>query len=146
MRNKQDGFTLLEMLIVVGIIAVIVGVALPNFRGTQDEANNSAAKAELRTIATGLESYATHNDNSFPTKLSDLTKATPKIVSEVPADPFQSGGKEYSYKLSKNKAYYVSWSVGMDRASDITGIGDTGILTGKDDDDIFVTNGTGTFK
>ena len=63
----------------------------------------------------------------------------------VPDDPFRSGSNDYQYARDTNTVYYVVWSYGADRAVDITGVATDGDLAGVNDDDIFVTNGTGVF-
>lgn len=63
--RNASGFTLIELLIVVAIIAILASIAVPNFLEAQVRAKTSAAKATLRTLATGLEAYAVDN-NSYP--------------------------------------------------------------------------------
>ena len=138
----KRGFTLIEMMIVIVVIAILIGVLLPQFRGTQDEAAIQRGRSELRTLATALESYYIHNSNAFPAGLSSLTSATPKIVNSIPDDPFRSGSNDYSYYLSANSSYYVVFSYGPDRAAGITGISNAGVLSGAAGDDICITNGT----
>jgi general secretion pathway protein G len=53
----NKGFTLIELLVVVAIIAILAAIAYPNFMEAQTRANISRVKSDLRTIATGLESY-----------------------------------------------------------------------------------------
>ena len=141
---RRTGFTLIEMMIVIVVIAILIGVLLPNFRGTQDEASENRARSELRTLATAIESYYIHY-NALPTTLTTLITAAPRIVSTVPDDPFRSGGTDYNLAKDTNGVYYVVWSYGRDRAADITGMDTDGTMAGTSDDDIFVTNGTGTF-
>lgn len=143
--KTQRGFTLIEMMIVIAVIAILVGILLPSFRGTQDEAAEQRARAELRTVATALESYFIHNSNAFPSALSGLTSASPRIISSIPDDPFRSGSNDYAYARDSNGVYYAIWSVGRDRAATITGMDTDGTLAGAAGDDIVVTNGTGTF-
>ena len=143
-HDHPRGFTLIEMMIVIVVIAILLGVLLPNFRGVQDEASEQRARSELRTLATALESYYIHNSNAFPSALTSLTTATPRIISAIPNDPFRSS-TAYSYGRDSNGVYYVVWSYGRDRSADITGADTDGTLAGTNDDDIFVTNGTGTF-
>lgn len=140
-KGTAGGFTLIEMMIVIVVISILVGVLLPNFRGTQDEANIQRARSEMRTIATSLESYYIHNSNAFPSALTSLTSVTPRIINRVPSDPF-NGSTAYQYATSSG--YYVVWSYGPDRAADLTGISSAGALTGTQDDDICITNGTAT--
>ena len=49
---NRRGFTLIELLVVISVIAILVGIAIPRFKGMQDEANQSKAKAELRVLQT----------------------------------------------------------------------------------------------
>lgn len=141
-RSTKSAFTLIEMMIVIVVIAILIGVLLPQFRGTQDEASIQRARSELRTLATALESYYIHNSNAFPTTLTTLNTATPRIVSSTPNDPFRTGSNAYTYYLSSNGQYYVVFSYGPNRAAEITGIGTTGTLTGTVTDDVCITNGT----
>ena len=140
--KRRGGFTLIEMMIVIVVIAILIGVLLPQFRGTQDEASIQRARSELRTLATALESYYIHNSNAFPSALSSLNTATPRIITTTPDDPFRSGSNDYGYYVSGNSSYYVVFSYGPNRAAEITAIGNTGALTGTVTDDICVTNGT----
>ncbi len=140
------GFTLIEMMIVIVVIAILIGVLLPSFRGTQDEASIQRARSELRTIATALESYFIHNSNAFPGALSSLTTATPRIISAIPDDPFRTGSNDYTYYTSANGSYYAVFSYGTDRDADISGINNSGQMTEAGDctGDVWVTNGVGT--
>jgi len=54
-RNK--GFTILEILVVISVIAILIGIAIPRFKGMQDAANAIKAKSELRSIQAAIESY-----------------------------------------------------------------------------------------
>ena len=143
---RRWGFTLIEMLIVIVVIAILIGVLLPSFRGTQDEAAEQRARSELRTLATAIESYYIHNSNSLPANLTALITASPRIISVVPDDPFRTGSNDYTYATSANGVYYVVYSYGRDRAADIAGLDNDGTFSGAAslDDDVFVTNGTGT--
>ncbi|MGI8906486.1 MAG: prepilin-type N-terminal cleavage/methylation domain-containing protein [Candidatus Sumerlaeaceae bacterium] len=64
MKNRT-GFTLIELLIVVAIIAILAAIAVPNFLEAQVRSKVARVKADMRSIATGLEAYAVDN-NSYP--------------------------------------------------------------------------------
>ncbi len=68
-KNSQSpcltGFTLIELLIVVAIIAILAAIAVPNFLEAQTRSKVAKAKADMRTIKTGLESYCV-DWNSYP--------------------------------------------------------------------------------
>lgn len=109
----KKGFTLIELLIVIAVISILIGIALPRFQSMQDEGNIAKAKGELRTLQTGVESFYIHNSNAYPSALSALTSATPQIVSSIPTDPFASSNAAYGYvRGGTNNKFYVIYSVG----------------------------------
>ncbi len=150
--KSNRGFTLIELLVVISVIAILVGIVIPRFKGMQDTANKSKAKAELKTLQTALESWHMNQDpNAFPpstTTLCDtyLTGARPLIVGTSLYDPFRESGTEYSYILSTSGTYYVVFSYGPDGQASIVDIDDEGLLDGEAGDDIYVTNGSGLFQ
>jgi len=112
--NVKRGFTLIELLIVIAVISILISIALPRFKGMQDEGNIAKAKGELRTLQTAVESYYIHNSTTYPAALSDVTSATPQIVSSTPTDPFSSTSAAYQYlRGGTNNKFYVIYSVGL---------------------------------
>jgi type IV pilus assembly protein PilA len=73
MRNKQKGFSLIELLIVVAIILIIAAIAIPNLLRSKMAANEAAAVASLRTLNTSAILYST----TFSTLPSDLASMGP---------------------------------------------------------------------
>ncbi len=143
MFKKSKAFTLIELLIVMAVIAILVGVALPRFKGMQDEGNVARAKGELRTLKTALESYYLHNNNTYPAAadFDDLINANPQIITTMPNDPF-NGTNDYGYATSASGTYYVVYSVGSLGNGSAT-IADTGAVTETNDAScIYESNGT----
>lgn len=141
---RKKGFTIIELLIVITVIAILVGIALPRFRGMQDEGNINKAKAELRTLQTAIESYYIHNANTYPTALSSLTSATPNIIgASLPTDPF-NGTSNYGYATdgASPVKYYVIYSVGTG-GNGSASVSTAGVVTETNGSScIYITNGS----
>lgn len=60
-HSGEDGFTLVELLVVVLMLVALVGIAVPTFVGQQARAERAAVQSELRTAAIALESYRAQN-------------------------------------------------------------------------------------
>ena len=88
MKHRVQGFTLIELLIVVAIIAILAAIAVPNFLEAQVRAKVSRCKADLRTLATAVESYRTDN-NTYPlVKLVEQNTSTGPGNAEADPYPF----------------------------------------------------------
>src|SRR3984957_2318118 len=70
-RNKQKGFSLIELLIVVAIILIIAAIAIPNLLRAKIAANEASAVGSMRTINTTAVEYST-TYGGYPTALSSL--------------------------------------------------------------------------
>jgi type II secretion system protein G len=96
-RRTRGGFTLIELLIVVAIIAILAAIAVPNFLEAQVRSKASRAKADIRSLATALESYRV-DSNAYPegytawswTAYDPLIILTSPVayITSVPKDPF----------------------------------------------------------
>jgi type IV pilus assembly protein PilA len=75
MRNKQKGFSLIELLIVVAIILIIAAIAIPNLLRSKMAANEASAVASLRTYNTAIVSYQTTYNTDPSTDFSQLGPA-----------------------------------------------------------------------
>jgi len=64
-QQKSSAFTLIELLIVVAIIAILAAIAVPNFLEAQTRAKVSRVMADVRSVATAMETYKI-DSNKYP--------------------------------------------------------------------------------
>ena len=72
MRIKSNGFSLIELLIVVAIILIIAAIAIPNFLRSRVAANQASAVESLRTLSTGEFTYSSTYSRGYTATLGYL--------------------------------------------------------------------------
>lgn len=114
----KKAFTLLELVLVFSIIAVMLSIILPSFKGVHDESSISKVKTDLAMLQTALESYKSKTGdypNDAYTYQQDIIDQT-KLFKEGLNDPFLAGAANYEYHYYKNSAgetYFLVVSPGI---------------------------------
>jgi len=130
MERKQQGFTLLEIMLVVTIIALLLGAAIYKLGGNVEYARHIRVAADIQGINTQLGLYESMN-GFYPTTEQGLQalvtqpNTDPKptrwyqLYKELPKDPW---GTDYIYRCPglKNPNGYDLYSAGPDRKPDTT--------------------------
>ena len=84
--KRHRAFTLIELLVVVAIIAILVGLSIPNVQRAMNKSRNVVCMNNLRQIGTTVRLYITENDNTFPT-IEMSPNEDPIYPPEVEAKP-----------------------------------------------------------
>lgn len=119
--NKQTGFTLLELLVVLVILGVLAAAIAPRFLGRDEAARVTVAKANLRNIANILETYRLDNQQ-YPSTDQGLEALVNKpegaknwnsagYLQKIPKDPW---GNDYLYLSPGANGPYDLLSLGAD--------------------------------
>jgi general secretion pathway protein G len=85
MSSKQeDGFTLIELVIVMAIIAILASLAIPIFTSSIQSAKEAVLKEDLHVMRNAIDSY-TMDKGKAPQSLDDLVQAG--YLKSIPIDP-----------------------------------------------------------
>ena len=98
-HSKEDGFTLIEVLIIAAIISILAVIAIPTYASYRDRSFNSAAISDLRNAATAQEAYYLVNQTYSP------------AISNLEAQPynfFRSAGVNISVTSADAESYTMT--------------------------------------
>jgi general secretion pathway protein G len=122
-RSFSAGFTLIEIMLVVGIITVLMGSAIFMLTGNLEFAKEQRARGDLQAMVTQIRMYEMKSGGVALTESQGLQELVGKGkgFEQLPKDPW---GQDYKYKLDSNspKGFRV-YSMGPDRKDD-SGKGD----------------------
>ena len=126
-HRKQAGFTLIELMVVVVIIAILAGLVIPRFMGETDKAKQAKAKMQIESLESALKMYKLDN-GSYPTTEQGLKALveTP-TVGNLPKN-WRQGGYLEKGKVPKDPwdHEYVYVSPGSHGDFDLSSLGADG--------------------
>ena len=79
MRRNQQGFTLIELMITIVIVAILAGIALPGYQNSVRKSHRGAVEAEMLDIANRQQQFLLAN-RSYATSFSSLGYSVPSDV------------------------------------------------------------------
>lgn len=128
-NNKKNGLTLIELLIVITVIALLVGVLLPNLNDVRRRSRDQRRKADIKSLVEALELYKLDkNPPAYPTSIpapgSSWTEGDKTYMNKVPQDPFYTiDSTKYFYRYTRNATDTLKYYLGacLEDATDIEG-------------------------
>ena len=116
MRRRMrtvEGFSLLELVIVIVIMGIIAAVAIPRMSRASKSAGEAAAKSNLKLLEVAIEESAAEHDGTYPTVAAFVNQLTTKIgdygpyVKTIPE--MTTGDQKGSTTVAADAATGVAW-------------------------------------
>ena len=119
MMNRNKGFTLVEILIVVIILGILAAIVIPQFTEASEDARNSALSSDLQTLRSQLELYKFQHNDKYPwdvltTPATDNTTFWTQMMSKTTPDGSTTSGTFGPYVQSKPANPFVSGTAGQE--------------------------------
>jgi general secretion pathway protein G len=105
--GKRYGFSLIELMVVMAIIAALVAIALPRYQSSVDNARLTALKTSLRVMRESIDRFY-EDKGKFPESLQELADA--RYLKSVPIDPLTDSAQ--------------TWILRQDLEGEIDGVAD----------------------
>lgn len=86
-RLNRNGFTLIELMVVMSIIGILAAIATPNYRWGYIKAKEAVLRENLYSIRSTIDQYYADN-GKYPDNLDELTKSDKQYLRDIPKDPF----------------------------------------------------------
>ena len=108
MHRNRSGFTLVEIMIVVMIIALLSAIAIPNLLRARVTANDASAQAALKTLSTAMETFGATND-FYPGTTTALISSNPPYLQIDYFDGNTHDGFTFSHRLCSGLSALFYW-------------------------------------
>jgi len=97
--RDERGFTLVELLIVMLVLALLAAIAMPSFYGQRDKARDAEAKQTLTTAQLAAETYALDNDGSYSGVTAADLEGIEETLTGSPLTVLAAGPRTYKLEV-----------------------------------------------
>ena len=92
MKRNKDGFTLIELMIVIAIIGILAAIAIPKFADLINKSKEGATKGALSSVRSAIQVYYGDNEGWFPTDNLSCLTTNAKYINEIPVAKLPATG------------------------------------------------------
>jgi len=139
--NRREGFTLIELMIVVVILGILMAIVIPNFLQLTSRAKEAKVKGAAHTVQLAAEDFAVRNDGIYSDAAADLQPLMPndQVGGQNLQNAFTSGWTEPQYAAAAGTPGQVGILAVQDLSGTNVGYNING--WGKDAEVIVLSNG-----
>lgn len=120
--RRRRGFSLIELLVVLVILALLAGIVLPRFLDQQKKGQRQAAVTQIGSFKSAIQLYMLDNKGQTPGDLADLINGDKNYLSDVKSIPPDPWGNPYTYEApGPDGEDFVVRSLGADGKEGGTG-------------------------
>ncbi len=130
-KPNRKGFTLVELLVVILVLAILMAVALPLYLGAVSDSQKKTCRANMQTIANACQAYRTRSaTHAYPAALADLTTDANADLQALPSCPANAGSYLYTVDSTTNQIGIAC--PGHGSAPDLTAASGSASASGSD--------------
>lgn len=90
--KRAQGFTLIELIVVMAIVALLVGIAAPRYFHSIERAKENSLRSSLRVMRDAIDHFAADRGR-YPDSLDELVQA--RYLRAIPEDPLTGGSRDW---------------------------------------------------